>query len=74
MTREQECIKELYELLDKVAQNAKKRDMSLIRAYRGASGCDMYQGLPPICRILDSIFNKYDDVIELAFRSEEELQ
>ena len=71
MTREQACIKELYELVDKITENARKRDLSLIRPYSGASGCDMYQGLPPICRIRDSILDKYEDIIYKAFREYE---
>ena len=72
MTREQKCIKELYVLVDKIAENACKHDLSLIRVHRGASGCDMYQGLPPICRIGDSILDKYEEIISDAFRAEEE--
>ena len=72
MTREQKCIKELYVLVDKIAENACKHDLSLIRVHRGASGCDMYQGLPPICRIRDSILDKYEEIISDAFRAEEE--
>lgn len=71
MTKEQCCIREMYELLDRVSQNAKSHDLSLLRPYRGASGCDSYQGLPPICRILDNILDKYEDVISEAFRASE---
>ena len=71
MTREQACIKELYELVDKITENARKRDLSLIRPCSGASGCDMYQGLPPICRIRDGILDKYEDIIYKAFREYE---
>lgn len=62
MTREQECIKELYSLVDRVVEDAKKRDLSLLRIRGEASGCDMFQGLPPICRILSDITDRYDDV------------
>lgn len=71
MTREQVCIKELYELIDKITENARKRDLSLIRPHSGASGCDMYQGLPPICRIRDDILDKYEDIIYEALREYE---
>ena len=71
MTREQACIKELYELVDKITENARKRDLSLIRPYSGARGCDMYQGLPPICRIRDSILDEYEDIIYTALREYE---
>ena len=72
MTREQKCIKELYVLVDKIAENACKHDLSLIRVHRGASGCDMYQGLPPICRIRDNILDKYEEIISDAFLAKEE--
>ena len=57
MTREQECVKELCMILD----------FSLFRV-SGISGCDRYQGQPPICRIRDAVFEKYDDVICDALR------
>lgn len=31
MTEEQKCIAELFKLIDLVTENAKKRDLSLIR-------------------------------------------
>lgn len=68
MTREQACIRELYELVDKITENARKHDLSLLRLGRGANGCDMYQGLPPICRIRDDIFNRYEDIIYEVLR------
>ena len=42
--------------------------MSLLRVHRGASGCDAYQGLPPIVRVRDNIFDKYDDIIGEALQ------
>lgn len=63
MKKEQMCIKELFELVDKITENACKHDLSLLRVHRGASGCDMYQGLHPICRIRDDILNRYEDII-----------
>ena len=72
MTREQACIKELYELVDRITENARKHDLSLLRPPRGASGCDMYQGLPPICRIRDDILNRYEDIVYEVFRADEE--
>lgn len=71
MTREQACIKELYALVDSITENARKRDLSLLRPPRGASGCDMYQGLPPICRIRDDILHRYEDIIYEVLRAEE---
>ncbi len=70
MTREQMCIKELYELVDKVTENAIKRDLSLIRP-SGVGGCDVYMGQPPICRIKDDITARYEDIIHGAFKVEE---
>ncbi len=67
MTREQACIKELYELVDRIAENARKHDLSLLRQPRGGSGCDMYQGMPPICRLKADIEDRYEDIIFEAF-------
>jgi len=66
MTREQECIAALYILLEHIENGARHHDLSLLRVPRGASGCDMYQGLPPICRIKDDILNRYEDIIYQA--------
>lgn len=68
MTKEQECIIELYMLLERIEDAARHHDLSLLRVPRGASGCDMYQGLPPICRVLDEIRSKYDDIITESLR------
>lgn len=67
MTREQECVKELCLILDDITEKAKHNDFSLFRV-SGISGCDRYQGQPPICRIRDAVFEKYDDVICDALR------
>lgn len=72
MTKEQMCIKELYELVDRITQNACKHDLSLFRVGRGACGCDMYQGLPPICRIRDDILNRYEDIIYEDFEEKKD--
>lgn len=66
MTREQECIVELYTLLDRIENGARYHDLSLLRVPRGATGCDMYHGLPPICRVMAGILDKYDDIITEA--------
>lgn len=63
MTREQECIVELYTLLERIENGARHHDLSLLRVPRSATGCDMYQGLPPICRIKDDILNRYEEII-----------
>lgn len=67
-----ECICELYTLIDSITENAMRHDLSLLRARGGASGCDAYQGLPPICRIRDYLLDKYDDIISKAFKEIEE--
>lgn len=67
-----ECIYELYTLIDSITENAMRHDLSLLRARGGASGCDAYQGLPPICRIRDYLLDKYDDIISKAFKIKEE--
>lgn len=71
MTKELCCIRELYELVDKITESARKHDLSLLRVPRGASGCDAYQGLPSICRIRDDILYRYEDIINKAFRESE---
>lgn len=63
MTKEQQCIIELYSLLERIESGARHHDLSLLRVPRGASGCDAYQGLPPICRIMDDILDRYGDII-----------
>lgn len=68
MAREQECIVELYTLLERIEDGARRRDLSLLRVHRGASGCDAYQGLPPICRIKDDIWDRYGDIIYEALK------
>lgn len=71
MTREQKCIAELWALLDRIKDDARRHDLSLLRVPRGASGCDMYQGSPPICRIIDDITDRYDDIIFGALNAED---
>lgn len=71
MTKEQSCIKEMYELLDKIESNARKRDLSLLIVRCGASGCDMFQGSPPITRILSNLLDKYDDIIYQIIKESE---
>lgn len=68
MTEEQKCIKELYKLLDAITENAKKHDLSLIRPSGRVCGCDMYQGMTPICRIRDDILSRYEDIIYAALK------
>ena len=69
MTKEQACIVELFTLLQRIEDGARNHDLSLLRVPRGASGCDMYQGLPTICRINNDILDRFEDVINEAFRS-----
>ena len=71
MTRDQECIVELITILGRIEDNARRRDLSLLRVSRGASGCDAYQGLPPICRIMDDVLDRFGDVIYTAMEAQE---
>lgn len=64
MTREQQCIKELYDLLERVEYGARHHDLTLLRVPRGATGCDMFQGMPPISRIIVDITDRYKDIID----------
>lgn len=72
MTKEQSCIKEMYELLETIESNARKRDFSLLKIRDGASGCDMFQGAPPIARIMANLLDKYDDIIYKRVNESEE--
>lgn len=62
MSREQECIAELFMLVENITERAVKQDLSWFRC-SGAGGCDMYQGMPPICRKRDDILHRYEDII-----------
>lgn len=62
MTREQQCIKELYDLLERVEYGARHHDLTLLRVPRGATGCDMFQGKPPISRLMVDITDRYRDI------------
>ena len=68
MTKEQKCIAELYRLLLIIEDGARRHDFSLLRIPRGASGCDMYQGLPPISRAMNDILDRHEDVINATVR------
>lgn len=68
MTKEQECIAELYNILARIEYGARNHDLTLLRVRRGASGCDMYQSLPPICRVMDDILDRYKDIIYAALK------
>ena len=71
IARQQKCIAELWRFLDQVESNARHHDLSLLRVRSGASGCDMFQGLPPISRIVADIECRYNDLISEAVRSSE---
>lgn len=62
----QECIYDLYAMLEKIIDSAKRYDLSALRPFRGASGCDGYQGLPPICRKYDELLDKHEEAIHKA--------
>lgn len=63
MTREQQCVKELYDLLERVEYGARHHDLTLLRVPRGATGCDMFQGMPPISRLMVDITDRYQDIL-----------
>lgn len=64
----QECIYDLYAMLDGIIYNARNNDLSALRPFRGASGCDAYQGAPPICRKFDKVFDKHEEAISAAVK------
>lgn len=64
----QDCIYDLYEMLEKIIDNAKHHDLAALRPHRGASGCDAYQGAPPICRKFDEVFDKHVESIYAAIK------
>lgn len=66
LTREQECIVELYSLLNFIVENAKRRNLKPLTV-SSIGGCDQYFGLPPICRKVDELTDRYGDVISEAF-------
>lgn len=65
-TREQECIVELYSLIDYIVENAKKGNLSALKI-QSIGGCDQYFGLPPICKKIDELTERYGDVISNSF-------
>ena len=71
MTEEQKCIADLFKCIDDITEKAKRRDLSLFRI-SGIGGCDMYQGMPPICRIRDNILDKYEDIIYQSLKEKDE--
>lgn len=66
LTIEQECIVELYALLDYIVENAKRGNLSALTV-PSIGGCDQYFGLPPICRKVDELTERYGDIISEAF-------
>lgn len=72
MTKEQKCIADLYTLLRRIENNAHRGDLSLVRIPHGPSGCDKYQGEPPMTRIMDEFWRKYGAVISEALIKDEE--
>lgn len=62
-TKEQQCISELYLLLDSISQKSLHKDKSLFDMFRVSGGIGPYERRPPICKKLDCILLKYEDVI-----------
>lgn len=71
--REQECIVELYSILDKIVECVTHHDFSPFRA-PGAGGCDQHQGVPTVCRVFYEVSEKYSDVLSCAFKANEQHQ
>jgi len=67
MSREYDCIRELYELLDAIAENVRHGDLSLVEKPKGIGMCNE----PPICKMLDDVLDKYGGVIRMAYRAKE---
>lgn len=65
----QQCIEELFLFVENITERAIKNDLSLFRC-PGAGGCDMYQGMPPICRKKDDILHRYEEVIDEAIKTQ----
>lgn len=75
MTKEQKCIVAMYKILDEITEKAKNHDTSLFRLFRSKGmGADMYQGLPPICRIFDGLSSDHAEALSEAFREAEKEQ
>lgn len=62
-TKEQQCISELYLLLDSICQKSLHKDKSLFDMFRVSGEIGLYERRPPICKKLDCILDKYEDVI-----------
>lgn len=65
------CINDTWMFTEEIIGKAKKRDLSMFRI-AGISGCDMYQGCPPICRIHDSLFEKHEEIIHKSIKAVQE--
>ena len=75
MTKDQKCIVAMYKILDEITEKAKNHDTSLFRLFRSKGmGADMYQGLPPICRIFDGLSSDHAEALSEAFREAEKEQ
>lgn len=71
MTKEQECVYDLFMLVEDITDKAKNRDLSLVRPTSGI-GAGMYLGMPPICMARDNILEKYEDIIYSAIKAKEQ--
>lgn len=65
------CINDTWMFTEEIIDKAKKGDLSMFRI-TGISGCDMYQGCPPICRVHDSLFEKHEEIIHKSIRTVQE--
>lgn len=69
-----QCIAELYKLLDTITENVLNHDLSLLRVKGGIGGTSIYQGLPPICKKRDDILDKYDQIIYNALEENKDIE
>lgn len=69
MSRKDDCIRELYQLLDKIEKNAQRGNLTLVEKPHVACGggdCP-----PPIEKMINSILDEYGDIIYMAFKEKE---
>lgn len=69
MSRKDECIIALYQLLDKIEKNAQRGNLTLVEKPHVA--CGGGQCPPPIEKEVDIILEEYGDVIYMAFKEKE---
>lgn len=69
MSRKDECIIALYQLLDKIEKNAQRGDLTIVEKPHVA--CGGGECPPPIRKKIDTILEEYGDVVYMAFKEKE---